>query len=170
MRKAKTEFDLLPSSWKPMTKTSQVLCHSRYQPATYMLLIHSIWPFRCSLTFTCYKGKGIRFNLHETKPLPTVLFMCSHLSLSLAYIVFHPLETFKTCKRPAQIFYCRSFSFFLLFPWLNTPRLLEDWSPLRKTDGLLITSNGMCNLGFLSMLNSMTQNEYVQISEFYFNN
>lgn len=156
-----------------MTKTSQVLCHSRYQPATYMLLIRSIWPFSCSLTFTCYKGKGTHFNLHETKLLPTVLFMCSYLSLSLAYILLRqllPPGSIQNLQVTCSDFYCRSFSFFLLFPWLNTLRLLKDWSPLRKTDGLLITSNGMCNLGFPSMLNSMTQNEYVQISEFYFNN
>lgn len=77
-----------------------------------------------------------------------------------------PSRNIQNLWEPQLDFYPKSFSLLLLFSCLNNLRLLSDWNPLRKTDGLLIISNGMCNLEFPPMLNSVTQNEYVQISEF----
>lgn len=81
-------------------------------------------------------------------------------------VSFYPSRNIQNLQVTCSEFYCKSFFFLLLLSCLNIPRLLNDWNPLRKTDGLLIISNGMCNLGFPPMLNSVTQNEYVQISEF----
>lgn len=81
-------------------------------------------------------------------------------------VSFCPSRNIQNLQVPQSDFYCRSFSLLLLLSCLNILRLLSDWNPQRKTDGLLIISNGMCNLEFPPMLNSVTQNEYVQISEF----
>lgn len=81
-------------------------------------------------------------------------------------VSFYPSRNIQNLQVTCSDFYCKTFSLLLLLSCLNILRLLNDWNPLRKTDGLLIISNGMCNLGFPPMLNSVTQNEYVQILEF----